>query len=545
MKSNRTFILGASLMVTILGVTCKLLGFIREMSIAGVFGASSDVDSYVMALSIPSVLIATIASAIGTVVVPQFIRMTVVDGKKTALAMVENIWSVLLVCTLAVVLLCEAGMPVIMNIIAPGFKGAVLEETVYLARILMPTALFLCLLPIAKGVLNSLQKYTLTATADMIPNVIIITSIYLLTRYYGITGLAAGTLLGWTTQMIILWLALRRYGFRPGIRINWKMPELRKTIKLAIPVTVGSGLVSINLFINRMIASGLSTGTVASLNYANLIYTMPLVFVTPAVSTVFYTVLADFAARNDVKRVIYSVNKGLSLFAYIGFPIAGGMYLLSLPMVQIIYQRGAFQADAAQLTAAILAMYVLGIPAIGMREICSRAFYTEGDTITPLCTGLVAIAVSIIFIMILVRFLAAPGLALATTIGSWAGTIMLMWLWQKKHKAAGTQIDFGPYGRPFWAEMAKILVSTVIMSFVVDGVWNSLFSGRLAAAVSKVRPGSFMFTMIELEYFALAVLLGITTYVLCTSLLKSENKSFLWSTCRPLAVKFGGIFHKG
>ncbi len=538
MKSNKGYVLGTSLLVTLVAVICKVLGFVREMSIASVFGTSSHMDAYVVALSIPSLLIATIAAAIGTVVIPQFIRKQVKDGQEAAMNLAGTIWNVLIVFAVLIIIICELLMPYIIRIVAPGFSGEVFNETVYLARILMPMALFLCLLPTARGILNSLQRYLLTTSTELILNICVIFTAIFLARLYGIKTLAFATLIGLGIQLVILWPALRRHGFRSGLRIDWRLPELGTIVRLSIPVAIGSGLTSINLFINRIMASGLEVGTVASLNYAHLIYTMPMVFIGPAVTIVLYTVLADMFARQDMKRVVYSVRQALSLFAYIVFPIAAGMFLLAVPLVQIIYQRGAFQAEAVGITAAIMAMYVLGLPAYAWREVCSRAFFAAGNTLTPLYTGILAIGVNIVLIFVLVKVLFAPGLALATVIASWVGAISIMWFWNKEQKKNAGSIDDSTFDRKFWVELGKVLLATLIMALAVGQLWSWL-QVPLTAALSGVAPGSGLFTLIHLKYFAYAVLCGVVVYVPCTLLLKSENAAYLWQAIQQMGAKLG------
>jgi putative peptidoglycan lipid II flippase len=292
-------------------------------------------------------------------------------------------------------------------------------------------------------------------------------------------------------------------------------------------------------------ASGLPTGSVAVLNYANLIYVMPQVFMSPAIGAVFYRVLAAMAARKDTPRVVSSVKKGLSLSAYFGFPISAGIYLLAIPLVQIIYQRGAFGKDAVAITGAILAMYVLGLPALALRDVCSRAHYAEGDTLTPLYTGGIAIAVNIVLIIILARYLFAPGLALATAVANWTGALTLMWAWNKKHKGLPGASNAHPFARDFWVELGKILVSMLVLAAVVGQSWDKLLRIRLSTALTDVRPGSIVFTWLHLEYFSLAFLLGIISYLLCSSLLKSENAAYITSMVKQFGTNMSKRIHKG
>lgn len=383
---------------------------------------------------------------------------------------------------------------------------------------------------------NSFQNYVLVSGVELVSNICTIVALFFLARLYGIKVLAFATLIGVIIQFFFLWPALRRHGFSSGLRIDYNLPELKTIFRLAVPVAIGSGLYTINLFVDRVLASGLPAGSVAALNYASLIYAIPLVFISPAVSIVLYTVLADMFARRDRKRVLYTVKQALSLFTYLGFPMAAGIFLLAIPMVQIIYQRGAFQGEAVEITAAILAMYALGLPAYALREVFGRAFFAAGNTITPLYTGVLSLGVNIVLILVLVKFLLAPGLALANAIALWVGAISIMWAWNRQQKYNIEQESLSPFDRSYWVETGKIIAATLIMVWVVQKVW-AMLQPFLTLALNGVVIGSARYTLIKLEFFSLTVLVGLIIYVLCTCLLKSDNAAYLWNSSKQLLDK--------
>ncbi|HHY47193.1 MAG TPA: murein biosynthesis integral membrane protein MurJ [Firmicutes bacterium] len=504
--SRKAALARASFVVAAGAVLSKCLGFLREMVIASRFGASSHVDAYVVAQGLPGLLFATVGAALGTVVIPMFTARRVSGGDEAAFRMARTIWNSVVLLALLVVVAGELATPWVIRVVAPGFTGQIFLESVVLARILMPAVLFTGVGLLARGMLNALQHFSTPAFADPAQNIIVIGSVLTLGAWLGIRGLAIGTLIGMGMQLFMLLPALVRRGFRLGVEIDWRLPELRRMWVLAIPVIIGSSVGTINALVDRMLASGLPAGNIAAMNYATRIYTLPLVFFGSAISTVLYPTMTEFAAEKSNAGMAHSIMRGLRFSAFGLLPMTAGLVVLSVPITRVVYERGAFNPQATTLTAGVMAMYALGVVAICWRDIASRAFYAMQDTITPLWTGIAAVVVNIGLNLALVRVLGARGLALATAISCWVGALLLIWSLYRRLPGFSRVAGLG-----LWLEIGKCGVGTVIMALGVSRMWLYL-SRHIAGGLLEVIGG-----------VVLSALIGAFIYGLCAMFLRIED----------------------
>ncbi len=528
-SSKTVRLISATMAVSVAGVLSKILGFVRTMAVAAIFGTSAEVDALVVAQNIPGFLFGLIGAAIGTVVIPLFTRKRVTEGEEEAFRMAGSVWNCVLLLAVIVLILGEIAMPFLVRVVAPGFKDEVYNCAILLGRIMMPTVIFIGLRSIAGGMLNSLQVFGLPAFAGPVQNIVIIVAIFTLGDILGIQGLAFGTLVGMAFSLMILWYALKERGFKAGHRINWHLPELKEIAMLALPVAVGSGLGIINGMVDRILASSLPTGNVAAMNYATSLYTLPMVFLGSTLGVVLYPTLAEFSVSKEKTRMVGGISRGLSIGALGVFPLAAGILALAEPLTQVVYERGVFSSDATTLTSGILLMYMIGVPAMSWRDISAKAFYAEGDTRTPLWTGILSVSVNIWVNLNLVGYLGARGLALATSIASWVGAISLMLLWDIKHKDKGypklINCNF------LW-ETAKVLLSTLVMFTGVHLFWLKVAQVKLGITPSNLH---------TLVWLLISVALGATIYFITSWLLKVKEFNFMVNTGKKGARKIKGM----
>jgi len=531
LKSRTSLLIGASLGVAAGSLLSKVLGFIREMVIAARFGASAQVDAYVVASTVPTVIFGGVGGALGAVVVPVFTRRRVSLGEREAFRVAVTIWNSVLILGLAVVAVGEIAMPIIVRAMAPGYGGDVLSLTIALGRIMMPVALFTTLGLLARGMLHSLQVFALPSLGDPLQNVVVVSSVLALGGVLGIRGLALGVLAGSAAQICLFLPALIRRGFYPSLRLERDLPELREVVALSVPILAGSGLGSLGVFVERVLASTLPEGSVAAMSYATRVYTLPMAFAGTALTTVIYPTLAELAAADQVSRLTDGLKRGLSVAALALFPMAAGMMVLAEPITRVVYQRGAFDREATLLTAGVLTMYALGIPALSWRDVAGRAFYASGDTCTPLWATGVALAVNVSLNLVLVRVMGAMGLALSAALSWWVGAFCVMWLWDRRLSRGRTRDTWdghpgapGAHGglpcsladRRFFVEVCKILAATVLMSaavYMAHGIARAYVGG-----------GSALSALLRL---CLSVLIGAVSYGAAVWLLRVEEFRFL------------------
>ncbi|MGS0746298.1 murein biosynthesis integral membrane protein MurJ [Syntrophomonas erecta subsp. sporosyntropha] len=487
--------------------TSKILGFIREVAIAAFFGASYYVDAYLVALIIPQMLFSVVGGSLTTTVIPLITEYKEKEGRKSVLSLVNSVTTFMAVLIAIIILLGELFGDILVNLVAPGFSGPAHSLAVDLSRIMFPMMLFMGLMGMGTGILQSQRRFFYPAFIGIPNNLIIIASIFILGGAWGIKGLAVGTLVGAISQWLFQVPDLRRAGFRYQPEINFSHSGFRKMGLLILPVIVGSGAGQINLLVDRMLASGLVEGSIAALNYATKLNGMVYGIIAVAVASAIYPELAQSAVVKDSKTFLSSLIRSLNGLLLIIMPITVGIIILKDPVVRIVFQRGAFDEAAATLTAFALLFYALGLPAMCLREIVFRAFYSLQDTKTPMFIGLGTVALNIILNIILVRYLAHGGLALATSITFCISFLVLMWYLRKKIEHI--------QGKNLIITGLKIVTAAGVMGVCVYYLYNVL------QGFSTI---SFKWDLIN---FIICSLVGAVVYFIIIKLLRIEEMEWI------------------
>ena len=249
---------------------------------------------------------------------------------------------------------------------------------------------------------------------------------------YGIHYLAWGTLLSMVGAMLIQVPVLKKIGFHYYWDWNLRHPEVKGLFFNLLPIFLGTAVNQIYLMINRFFASGLGEGSISALNYASKLMNLPMGVFALAISTVIFPLLAEQAFQESRQELGLTLVRGLKLVLLITLPAAAGLMALKIPIVKLLFERGAFDEIATQLTADALFYFCLGMFATAMIMVVTRAYYALGDVRTPLYLGLLSIGVNIVASIIFMPSLGHCGLALANTLAAifnaWA-----MYVFLKKH----------------------------------------------------------------------------------------------------------------
>ena len=323
--------------------------------------------------------------------------------------------------------------PWIVRVMAPGFfaNPAAGELTVRLTRLMFPYLFFVGLSALAMGVLNAHRHFLLPALSPVALNVgIIVGALVLAPRLpEPVIGLALGVLLGGAGQLLLQlpWLGAR--GLLAAPRIAFRHPAVRRILRLMAPVMVGQSATHIGTVINTIIASFLAKGSVSYLYYADRLIEFPLGVFGVAIATAVLPTLSEQAARRDKHALRETLSFSLRLATFVSMPAAVGLFVLSEPIVRVLYQRGQFGPAETAGTAAAVAMYALGIVGSATAKISAQAFFALGDTRTPVKVSVFAMAFNCAIAASLARPLGHVGLALAiaaaATLNALALTILL------------------------------------------------------------------------------------------------------------------------
>ena len=427
--------------LTVGGLTMvsRVLGFIRDILIAAIVGATGVGDAFFVAFKLPNLFRRLFAEGgFASAFVPIFAGKLEADGEAPARKFAEESLAVLFVLLAVVTALAEIAMPWLMRGLAPGF----LDEpekfglTVWLTRITFPYLLFISLVSLLAGVLNSVGKFAAAAATPVLLNLSLIG--FLLAAAPVLPSpahaLAWGVFAAGAIQLAWLYWAAARAGF--ALRLNW--PRLTGDVRLLfrriVPVALGAGVYQINLVIDMIIASLLPSGSISYLFFADRVTQLPLGVIGVAVGTALLPMLSRQLRAGEDAATMHSQNRALEFSLLLTIPAAIALAIIAGPIVQALFQRGAFTAEQASATAAALAVYAWGLPAYVLVKVLAPGFFARGDTRTPVIISVAAMAVNVGLSLALIGPFLHVGIAAATAVSSWlnAGALGLV-LWRRGH----------------------------------------------------------------------------------------------------------------
>src|SRR5216683_6546082 len=411
----------------------RVLGFIRDILTAAILGAGPVADAFFVAQRLPNLFRSLFAEgAFSAAFVPLFAGTMAEYGKERARVFAEDALAVLLAALLGFVLLGEIFMPVVMEVIAPGFgeEPEKFELAVDLARITFPYLLFIALVALQGGVLNSVDRFAAAAATPILLNLFLLAALLLMWQF----GWHDGRALAWAVSAAgfaqFLWL-LFSCG-RAGLALRLPFPQLtqgvRRTLAVMAPGTVGAGVTQLNLLISTALASLLPGGSVSYLYYADRLNQLPLGVVGIAVGTAILPSLSRQVRLGHLADAVTTQNRGIELALLLTLPAAMALAILATPILSVLFQRGAFGPADTAATATALAVYAAGLPAFVLIKVLAPAFFARQDTATPVKVAVAAKAVNLFLTLVLMQFLAHVGIALATTVAGWLNALLLLTL---------------------------------------------------------------------------------------------------------------------
>ncbi|MGH7046408.1 MAG: murein biosynthesis integral membrane protein MurJ [Stellaceae bacterium] len=409
----------------------RLMGFARDILTAALLGAGPVADAFFVAQRLPNLFRSLFAEgAFSAAFVPLFAGAIATDGKPAARRFAEDALAVLLTALLAFVVLGEIFMPVVMRIIAPGFADdpPKFALAIALARITFPYLLFIALVALQGGILNSIDRFAAAAATPILLNLSLIAALLLMNRFDWRDGRALAWAVTGAGLAQFLWLMTSCARAGLALRLPWPRltPGVRRTLAIMGPGAIGAGVTQVNLLISTALASLLPGGSVSYLYYADRLNQLPLGVVGIAVATAILPPLSRQLRLGDLSGAVATQNRGLELALLLTLPAAVALAVLAGPIFAVLFQRGAFTPADTAATAAALAAYAAGLPAFVLVKVLAPAFFARHDTKTPVKIAVAAMAVNLALTLILMRVLAHVGIALATTCAGWVNALSLL-----------------------------------------------------------------------------------------------------------------------
>ena len=391
--------------------------------------------------------------------------MLAVDGQERAKQFSSEAMSFLVMILLIVTALFMIFMPELMVVLAPGFSNNAQKFalTVTLTRITMPYIVFISLVSLLGGVLNSSDKFAAVAATPVIMNLCLIIIPYFIDPITpsGAHSLAIAVMISGAAQW--LWLAYfcHKRGMLPILVRPRLTPDVKKLLKLIAPVALGAGVAQINLFIDTIIASYFNSG-VSYLYYADRINELPLAVIGIAVGTALLPMLSRQIREGKHDEAMKSQNHAIALALFLSLPAAVALMVIAEPVITIMFQRRAFGVIDTIATYKALIAFAFGLPAFILAKVLSPGFYANQDTKTPFKIAMVCIAVNLFFNLALMSSLKHVGMALATSIAGWVNVIMMAVILHKR-----AWLVFEP---ALLQQIGKILAASAVMALMLYGL---------------------------------------------------------------------------
>ena len=415
----------------------RLFGFARDILSAAILGAGPVADAFFVALRLPNLFRSLFAEgAFSAAFVPAFAGAVAERGAAEARAFAEDALAVLLAALLGFLLLAEILMPAVMRVMAPGFVEvpAKFALAVELARITFPYLLFIALVALEAGVLNSLDRFAAVAATPILLNLFLIAALLTLRHWHSTDGRVVAWAVCAAGFAQFLWLALACA--RAGLVLRMPRPRLtpavRHTLTIMMPGVLGAGVTQLNLLISTALASLLPTGSVAYLYYADRLNQLPLGVVGIAIGTAILPALTRQIRLGELERALVTQNRGVELALFLTVPAGLALVLLASPILAALFERGAFGASATAATAAALSAYAVGLPAFVLVRVLAPGFFARQDTATPVRVALAAMLINLVLTLLLMRVLAHIGIALATSVAGWFNALWLLLLLRRR-----------------------------------------------------------------------------------------------------------------
>ena len=438
----------------------RILGLVRDMVVAKFFGTGMVADAFFVAFRIPNLLRRLFAEGSLTIAfIPVFTEYLNQKSRQDAFQVARIVLTLLATLLAVVTLLGILLSPWIVRIMAPGFGGPGIkyELTVLLTRITFPYIFLISIVALFMGILNSLRHFATPAAAPIFLNVGMIGATLWISPHLSqpVIGLAIGVIIGGIMQVGLQIPCIFRVGL--SLLPCWmpSHPAVKRIGLLMAPAVFGSAIYQLNQFIGTLLASLLVEGSVSWLYYADRLVQFPLGVFAIAMSTAALPSLSKQAAYKDLDGFSETLSHALRLVFFIAIPSMVGLILLGRPIIQVFFERGAFDALSTVMTTKALFFYSLGLWAFSGIRVMVSAFYALQDTKTPVKVAAVALGANVMFSLLFMGPLEHGGLALALSSASTLQFCLLVFFLKRRMEI----LDL----RPVFISTGKSVLGAIVM----------------------------------------------------------------------------------
>lgn len=483
----------------------RILGFVRDAMILAFLGTGPLYQAYVVAFRLPNMFRRFFAEgAFNMAFVPIFSKKVEADEDPDDFA--SDAFAGLATILIALTLVALAAMPWLIYALASGFAGQ--EQfglSVEFGRIVFPYILFISLAALLSGMLNASGRFAAAAAAPVLLNVLLILAMAI-AAYLG-ADLARALIwaipVAGVAQFALLWGAVKRAGFEIKLKRPRLTPDIRRLVRVAIPAALAGGVVQVNLLVGQQVASYFDNA-VGWLFAADRLYQLPLGVVGIAIGVVLLPDLSRRLKAKDDMGAKTALSRAAEIALALTIPSAVALVVIPLPIVSVLFERGATTTDDAAAISFAVAIYGLGLPAFVLQKIMQPVFFAREDTRRPFQYALVSMVINAVLAIGLAPYIGWFAPAIATTAAAWAMVALL-------RRGSGRYGDVARFDDRFKARIWRIVTASVIMGIVLWwaaaalGPWLALPWWRALVLAFLILTGIFC-------YFAAGQFLGAFRY---------------------------------
>lgn len=401
--------------ITIITLVSKIFGFLREVIIAFYFGTSSEVDMYLMAVNIPTIILGFI-TCIGTAYVPVYNEITVKEGKKKSLGFTTHLIILMSIICGIIILVCSVNAEHVTRLVAPGFTPEMISITSNYLRISMWNLIVITVMNIFICYLNCNNRFSQASLCMLLHSSVQIIFTFL-AHIIGPIFLTVGYVISNVFYLIAVVIVSIKNDYRFN-NFYYDNKYARMLLKLLIPITVSSLITQINGYVDKYFASSLAEGSISALHYSNTIRTFVVMMLNTGLITVFFPTMSRLVSKGKIDVVRRTLLSAIRYVILVFLPMTILLIMFAAPITRLLFGRGEFNSLSVDMTSIAIQMYAIGITAVALRDIFFNFFYSIKDSIFTLIVSIVGIIINIGLNILLVNKLGIVGLALATSLAA-------------------------------------------------------------------------------------------------------------------------------
>lgn len=432
-------LLRSSLVVGLWTFLSRILGFLRDVAIANKLGAGAASDVLFIALTLPNLFRRLLGEgAFNVAFVPLFTRINSEQGEAAAQRFTASVLGGLILLLITITVVGLLFMPAIVMLIAPGFAAdsAKFDLAVLLGRLTFPYLMFMTLASLFGALCNIKGNFAAYAAVPSLLNIAMLAGLFLLPPF-GVEPVMAAAVavpVGGVLQLVVMFYALKKTGFKIGVTWNANTPDMHKLLLRMGPAALGIGVLQISFIIDNVCASLLGDAAISYLQYANRFYQLPLALIGIAMATVLLPHFSAALRVGDKKQAADSFLHSLTAGLTLALAATVGLVFLASELTSALFGHGKFTPEDAAATSAAMIAYSLGLTGYVLTKITATAFYAHEDTKTPVKAAVIALCVNAVGNIVLMQFWGHVGIALATAMSGWTNAfVQLYWMQKKGH----------------------------------------------------------------------------------------------------------------